>query len=79
MPPARSHDKNRNFVCFLCLKKADRELAAFTKQKAVEVLKKEIHFNNSRVQLGICYECRSSLRKVSEGEKANRPHLFGFF
>ena len=65
MPPARSHDENRKFVCFLCLKKVGRELTAFTKQKAVEVLKKEIDINDSRVPLGICYGCNTLLRKVS--------------
>ena len=45
----------------------------------MEALKKLINFNDPRVPLGIFYGCRTSLRKVSEDEKANLSHLFDFF
>ena len=38
MAPARTHEESQKVVCFLCMKKANREFTDTFKQKTLEVL-----------------------------------------
>ena len=77
MAPARIYEESRK-VCFLCMKKANRELTDTFKQNTLEVLQVSIDFSDTRVPFEICFGCLTALWKASKGEKLNLPCLFNF-
>ena len=60
---AKTHEDNRKTVCFLCMNKANRQLTDFMIKRSQEILGQRINFEDQRVPIGICENCRVSLRR----------------
>ena len=72
------HDENRKFVCLLCPKKCLRQLTAFQADQICQLCKTKINISDSRVTLGLCVSCRTTLRRKQEGKEVALPPLFDF-
>ena len=67
----RTHEESQKFICFLCMKKPNRELTETFKLKILEVLQVSIDFSDTKVPSGNCFGCYTALWKTSKGEKVN--------
>ena len=51
---ARSHEENRNFVCFYCFHKSDTQVTKFIIEKVQTILNTPIDLSDSLVPNGVC-------------------------
>ena len=65
--------KAKKVFCFLCMKKANRDLTDTFKQKISEDLQVSTDFSDTRVPFEICFGCHTELWEASKGEKVNLP------
>ena len=72
---AKTHEDNRKTVCFLCMNKANRQLTDFMIKRSQEILGQRTNFEDQRVPIGICENCRVSLRRKDEGRDVQLPSL----
>ena len=73
MPNAsKTHDECRKYVCVVCMKKSDRELTVAAKEKILQFIEPNLDFNDDRVPLGICVNCRFQLGKLDGSMKKFR-------
>ena len=54
---ARTHEDCRKTVCFLCMRKCDRELTDFMIALVLKLVKSDLKFEDERVPRGICNTC----------------------
>ena len=75
----KTHEECRRTVCFLCMKKCDRQVTEFMKERIKALFKQEIDFNDPKVPSGICNSCRTNLQKRDSGQiNAELPQLYDF-
>ena len=51
---AKSHEDNRNVVCFYCFQKSDTQVTTFIIEKVQTILNTPIDFSDSLVPNGVC-------------------------
>ena len=78
MPNAsKTHDECRKSVCVVCMKKSDGELTVAAKEKILQFIEPDLDFNDDRVPLGICVNCRFQLGEL-DGSMKKVPTLLNF-
>lgn len=76
---AKTHDDCRKTVCFLCMRKCERELTDFLIGKIKKLVKSDIDFNDPRVPRALCSNCSLLLRRKDSGDQnVTLPALFSF-
>lgn len=76
---AKSHSDCLKSVCFLCMKKSDRELTDFMKARINNIFKEAIDFCDEKIPTGVCNTCRLKLQKIDDGSYMGPiPQLFNF-
>ena len=58
---AIDHEDCRKTVCFMCMKKATRELTQFQPDRVKKIFEENLDFLDPRVPRGICSVCRITL------------------
>ena len=61
---AKTQKEYRKSVCIICMKKGDQELSKTYKVRILQLVQKDVNFNNKRVPLTTCVFCRSNLSKL---------------
>ncbi|XP_065673024.1 uncharacterized protein LOC136090361 [Hydra vulgaris] len=76
---AKTHEECRKSVCFLCMRKGDRELNDFIIGRIHKLLKTDIDFADERVPQAICNACRTLLQKRDAGDMSvSLPAIYNF-
>ena len=76
---AKTHEMCRKTVCFSCLKKCDRQVTEFMKERIKSLIKQDLDFTDARVPTGICNSCRADFQKRDSGKACGElPKQFGF-
>ena len=72
----RTHEDCRKTVCFLCMRKCDRELADLMIVRVLKLVKSDLKFEDER---GICNTCHILLQKRDNGDlNSPLPPLYNF-
>ncbi len=75
----KNHEDCRKSVCFLCMRKGDRELNEFIIGRIHKLVKSDINFSDERVPLAICNTCRALLQKRDAGDvSVSLPAVYNF-
>ena len=77
---ARTQEDFRKTVCFLCMRKCDRELTDFMIARVLKLVKSDLKFEDERVPRGVCNTCRILLQKRDNGDlNSPLPPLYNFY
>ena len=75
----KTHEECRKTVCFLCMKKCDRELTEFMISRVQKILGQRLDFDDERLPKGVCTNCRVKLGKKDAGDTTvSVPALYNF-
>jgi hypothetical protein len=75
----KNHEECRKTVCFLCMRKGDREINDFIIGRIHKLVKSDINFADERVPRALCNSCRTLLQKRDAGDlKVTLPAVYNF-
>ena len=75
---AKDYEDCRKTVCFMCMKKATRELTQFQADRVKKIFEENLDFLDPKVPRGICSACQITLLRKEQGKDVELPSLFNF-
>ena len=75
---AKDHEDCRKTVCFICMKKATRELTQFQADRVKKIFEENLNFLDQSVPRDLCSACRITLLRKEQGKDVELPSLFNF-